>query len=148
MNSKAGDLILAGILLTLSAVFYLETLSEAYHDTGLATLNNAVFYPRILLLALALLSVGMMVQAWLRWDQGHNVSLVQYLVPVGGVLVFTILFAMIFMVVPFVLSGTLYCAGIGLLLGYRRHLILLLISVAVPGGIWLIFEMILGIQLP
>lgn len=84
----------------------------------------------------------------MRGRDTQAVSLGQYILPVGGVLALTILFALVFMMVPFLLSGSVYCALVGLVLGYRRYSVLVLISIGVPVFIWLMFETVLGIPLP
>lgn len=148
MTRRTADTIFAGILLALCCVLYAETLSEAYQHTGQATMNNAVFYPRILLAALFGLALLMLGQAWRGGATGNGIEIRQKLGPVTGVVIVTIVYALVFMAVPFALAGAVYCAAVALILGYRRILIVATAAIAIPMAIWLIFETMLGVSLP
>lgn len=148
MKSRTSDLVFALVLLAICGVLFVETLSGVYAQTGLGTAYNAVFYPRILLAGLALLSLGVIAQALLTAPRRLDPALRRHGVPVGGTLLLTILYGVLFIHVPFVPGAAVYCAAVGLVLGYRRLLVLTATSLAVPLVLHLVFESLLGVRLP
>jgi len=148
MSSRTSDLLFSGILLVVCAVLFKETLAEVYQRTGVGTAFNAVFYPRILLAALALLSLGVMVQALRTAPRIPRPDLRRHALPVGGTLLLTTLYGLLFTRVPFVPGAIAYCAALGLVLGYRRFLILGATSLALPIALFLVFQSVLGVRLP
>ncbi|MBJ3775616.1 tripartite tricarboxylate transporter TctB family protein [Acuticoccus mangrovi] len=148
MSTRIADLIFAAVLLVVCAVLFLETLSDVYQRTGLGTAYNAVFYPRILLAVLALLSVALIAKALVGPSAALRLDLSRYALPVGGSLVLTTGYALFFTRLPFVPAAILYSAAVGLILGYRRLTVLAATAIAMPLGLFLLFESVLGVQLP
>ncbi|MCL4748105.1 MAG: tripartite tricarboxylate transporter TctB family protein, partial [Burkholderiaceae bacterium] len=66
MGTRSQDLISAAVFLAAAAAMAWESSSELYSQAGASIAHDPVFYPRILLVAVAILAVSLIVSALRR----------------------------------------------------------------------------------
>lgn len=148
MNSRTVEIIFAIALLAIVGFLFTETFQSGRLGTGAGGAGGSVFYPRILLIVLALLALGVIAQALLTPPQPLKPFMAGTTMPVFGTIALTIIYAVLFSHVPFVPGAIAYCALMALTLGYRRFIALTATLLVVPLTLYGVFQLLLGSRLP
>ncbi len=152
MSRLNADVVIALLLLILTAVFFADTF--AYHRLHM-TIIGAKLWPRIVLAALFILSLMYLVQS-LRAPKTADVpfDLKDWLRANRNVISSFALYALFLITLPYLgmlLGGTLFVFATLTVLGHRdlrSHLVHLAIAVVSMGSMWAIFTFGLGVILP
>ena len=137
--------IVGGAFLLGAAVLWWESTSEQYALTGTGTVNNAVFYPRILLIGVFVLATIVVIRGVMR--RGGPVDRLDWRT-FTGMLVATAAYALLIPEIGFLFSSILYCLATPLLLGYRRWVVVVPVAVVFPAVTWYVFRIALKMSLP
>ncbi len=137
--------IVGGAFLLGAAVLWWESTGEQYAGTGTGTANNAVFYPRILLIGVFVLATTVVVVGMAR--RGDPVDPLDWRT-LGAMLAVTAAYALLIPEIGFLFSSILYCVATPLLLGYRRWVVVLPVAAIFPTVAWYTFWIVLKMSLP
>ena len=158
MASQKSDLIAATAFLGGAAVMVYESFSDVYQTSGAGVAQNAVFYPRIVLAAIALLALLLAASALTRGRQPSKAQASATLAdegaaafgwkPVIAIVMSTTIYAALMPFAGFLVSTLLFVAVAPLLLGFRRWKVLALMIALFPLGSWLLFTRMIHIPLP
>ncbi len=152
MRAPARDLTAVAAFLALAVLMATESCSDVYRSTSAGVAHDPVFYPRIVIAAIVLLSLAIGVRALLAWRgadaaggrgdarygwrlaAGLAIACCGYvaLMPVTGFLVATLAFSLVAPVV----------------LGLRDRRAALLVAVGFPAAAWVLFAWVIRIPLP
>jgi hypothetical protein len=152
MSRLNADVVIALLLLVFSTVLFVDTFS--YQRMHL-TIIGAKLWPRIVLVALFILSFVYLVQA-LRAPKTTSApfDLAAWLRTNRNVIACFVLYALFLATLPYLgmlLGGTLFLFATLAVLGRRdpkSHLVHFVIAVAAMGSMWSIFTFGLGVILP
>lgn len=134
-----------GLILLATAYLFFHTFDEAYQTSILTAGRGPVFFPRIILGAMGLLSLIVIAEGLSEENEplGLNALLVTLsAIIVTGGYIFSINWA------GFVLPTMLFTFLLPFILGYRNWLISLAIAVIYTVAVWYIFEKVFLIILP
>jgi len=145
LNKLSWTSVIGGACFVAAAVLWIHTYDDAYAVSAATAGRGPVFFPRILLALMAVLSVWVAVNGLteehkrLAARQSGTV-LAAIGVTAGYILTMTGL--------GFTLSTLLFCLALPLVLGYRRYAVILGFALVTPIVSWYIFEKIFQIILP
>jgi len=134
-----------GLILLATACLFFHTFDEAYQTSALTAGRGPIFFPRIILGALALLSLIVIAEG--RGEPSDPISLNAFLIVLTAIIVtggyiFSINWA------GFVLPTMLFTFLLPLVLGYRNWFVGLMIALIYTIVVWYIFEKVFLIILP
>ena len=139
-----SDLVGGGVLLGASAVLYAQTVNKGFVHDEIA--RDPVWYPRLLLVLLALVSAGLIVRGLAGPVQKTGS------VPLWGrflaVAVAVTAYFLLFDVVGFLIASVVFLPAMTVLLGYRRPLVIGLVTVIFVALVWYCFAEIFVIRPP
>ncbi len=152
MKRLNADVVIALLLLTISAVFFLDTLT--YGRAGLAIVG-AKLWPRAIMIALGVLSALYLIQS-IRKDTVPSASrgTKAWVAENRNVVACFALYALFLAVLPWLgmlLGGIAFVFATLTVLGHRdvkSHLVHLAVAVVSVGLMWSIFTFALGVVLP
>jgi len=148
MKSRMFDALYASMITIICVLLFIETQSDKYQETGIGFSNNAIFYPRILIAILVVLSIAMFLESMLPGRAIPEEEEKKALIPVYIVIALSAVFAGVFSLFPFLITSIPFVFCLGIMLGYRRYQYLLITSISLPLIVSFTFENILGIPLP
>ncbi len=139
-----SDLVGGGVLLGASAVLYAQTVGKGFAHAEIA--RDPVWYPRLILVLLALASLGLIVRGLAGpADKGAQAPLWgRFLAVAAAVTAYFLLFD----VAGFLLASLVFLPAMTVLLGYRRPLVIGLVAVIFVGLVWYCFAEIFVIRPP
>ncbi len=137
--------VIGGIALLLAAFLYYHTYDEAYVVSIVTAGRGPVFYPRIVLAVIVVLSLAVMYEG--RNDEFAPFTLRQ-LLTVGATLALTGLYIFSIIAAGFLISTTAFVFALPWLLGYRNLLIIGAVTATYPIAVWYVFEKLFKIILP
>lgn len=137
--------IVGGVTLLVTAFLFYHTFDPAYDVSILTAGRGPVFFPRILLGLMFVLSVVVMVEG--RLEAPRPVSGHQFLL-VGATLAVTGLYIWGITAAGFLISTVAYVFVLPWLLGYRKALAIVLLAALYPVSVWYLFEKVFKIILP
>lgn len=144
MPRSMSDLIGGGVLLGVSVLLYAQTVGVGFSHTEIA--RDPVFYPRLLLILLALVSIGLVVRALIGKEADRPP------VPVWSrflaVALLTAAYFLLFDVVGFLIASLVLMPALTVLLGYRRPLVIVLVTVIFVIAVWYCFAEVFVIRPP
>ena len=139
------DLVAGGLILALSAFLWWVTTTFDSDPLGMAQGMPATHMPRLILSVIAVLTLLMMLQSFLKGgDEIGPVPPWQ----VGATAATLGLAALLFpqLGVPLVFFGV--CLVLPLMWGARNYTAILIFAVGVPAAIYVVFKLLLGLRLP
>lgn len=145
MYKKTAELIFSGICLVASSGLFIHTFFSNVHMAGSGVEHSPMFFPRIILGLMVLLSFGMLSEAIVKaqgYQPKQNWGILAGAVALVGFLVVS------FNILGFIVSSFLFLIGYGYLLGYRKKRFLIIISASATLVIWYTFNTLLTISLP
>lgn len=146
-SSRYHDVIVSCAFLGGAALLWLETSRDQYATTGLRTTFTAVFFPRFLIVVIAVLALIILVRSLVRKPEVGDSS------PGGGrrllgFVIVTGLYAAGVSILGFAIATWIYVPAMLFLLGYRRPLVFVPVSLLTSPIAWYFFQHLLQIQLP
>lgn len=152
MKRLNADVVIALLLLTISAVFFLDTFT--YGRAGLAIVG-AKLWPRAIMIALGVLSALYLIQS-IRKESAPGASrgVMAWIAENRNVIVCFALYALFLAALPWLgmlLGGIAFVFATLTVLGHRdmkSHLMHLAVAVLSVGLMWSIFTFALGVVLP
>ncbi|WP_167512316.1 tripartite tricarboxylate transporter TctB family protein [Oceanidesulfovibrio marinus] len=145
MSRRLIEFMFGGVMMLLGVAFMIHTFDSAYKVMGIGAQVSPIFYPRILLTAWLLLSVGILIEAAFKKgksskDYSWKNALLMFL------LIGLCVAAMEY--IGFLLSTVAFFFASCLIFGYGRYSVLLPVGIIFPVALWLIFVEVLKIPLP
>lgn len=137
--------VIGGLILLATTFLFWHTFDEAYQTSILTAGRGPVFFPRMVLAAMALFSLAVIVDGFAEetdWTGRKALAITGLAVAITGGYIFSINWA------GFVLPTLLFTALMPFVLGYRNWMIILLISVIYTFAVWYVFEKVFLIILP
>lgn len=145
MNKLSFSSLVGGVILLATAFLLYHTFDEAYQTSMLTAGRGPVFYPRIILsvmLLLSLIVIGEGLFQSTEMPSGHALVVLLAAIVVTGAYIFSINWA------GFVIPTLLFSFLLPMILGYRNWPLALGISVVYTTAVWYIFEKVFLIILP
>lgn len=137
-----ADRVIAVVLLAVALTLFVTTLG--FPPPGQSFDPGTAALPRLVAVVLAALSVALLLAPERRAVLPHR----QGLVPLGGILALTLLYALLLEPLGFPLITTAFVVAALLLIGVRRPLPIALTSVGLAAGLYLVFSVLLDVYLP
>ncbi len=136
---------IGGLILLATAFLFYHTFGEAYQTSILTAGRGPVFFPRIVLAAMALFSVIVIVEGMKEEDDApdfRTLLVISTAIGLTGAYIFSIEWA------GFVIPTMIFTFLLPFVIGYRKWLMSLSISIVYTLGVWYIFEKVFLIILP
>ena len=131
--------------LVISSFVFLNSESFVVNDGGLA--KNPAYYPRMLALLLAVLSISLIVRAVLHREGGSVSVNKELLKNIGIIFGLILLYALLFPFVGFAASSFLFLVcGVRLYGGSWKEA--LLCGVPVTAGVYIVFHILMKVPMP
>ena len=146
MREGLRDIIFGAVMLVVAALLFLETTNPAYQQAGVLGYGfSPAFFPRILLIIWAALSVILIIRALPalhreidKPDWGK----------LAGAVAITLGYIGLISLVGFAFASIVFAAALMLFLGYRQVVPVALVAVIFPLVTWYVFTFLLHISLP
>lgn len=139
-----SDLVGGGVLLGASAVLYAQTVGKGFVHDEIA--RDPVWYPRLLLVLLALASLGLIARGLAGPAvKAGRVPLWGRLLAVAAVVT---AYFLLFDVAGFLFASLVFLPAMTVLLGYRRPLVIGLVTVIFVSLIWYCFAEVFVVRPP
>lgn len=145
-----GSALVAGATLAISLFLLWHSFDPIYDTSFAAAGRGPMFFPRILLAIIILLSIGVAVQALLRpaGEDGSTRLEWRQAVSVAAAATVTGVYLYLIYVVGYLLASIAFSFVLPLVFGYRRWLIVAVFAITYAAATWYIFEVIFRIVLP
>jgi Tripartite tricarboxylate transporter TctB family len=143
MIRNRSDLIGGAAILAVAGIFFMQTVGTGLDDDEIA--RNPVWFPRVLIVLLALSGLGLLVRGLLLADAPAprpvwpRFALVA--AGVGG-------YFAVFDLVGFLIASLVFLPAIAVLLGYRRYLVTLVVTCLFVAAVWYCFAEIFVVRPP
>lgn len=135
-----------------AALFLLWHTFDPIYDTSFATAGRGpVFFPRILLAIIALLSAGVVTQSLLRGNLAEDGSMAfewRQVLSVALAAAVTGLYLYLIYVIGYLLASIAFSFVLPLVFGYRRWMSIATFAAVYATVTWYVFEVIFHIVLP
>ncbi|MCP5366396.1 MAG: tripartite tricarboxylate transporter TctB family protein [Hyphomicrobiales bacterium] len=137
--------VVGGVTLLVTAFLFYHTFDPAYDVSILTAGRGPVFFPRILLGFMFVLSAVVLVEG--RFEAPRAITRHQALL-VGATLAVTGLYIWGITAAGFLISTVAYVFVLPWLLGYRNAVAIVLVTALYPVGVWYVFQKVFLIILP
>jgi len=144
MPRSMSDLIGGGAFLGVSALLYAQTVGTGFSDAEIA--RDPVFYPRLLMALLTLVSIGLVVRSLAGKQERPQPTPVWW--RLLAVVLLTAAYFLLFDVVGFLVASLVAMPALTVLLGYRRPLVIALVTVIFVVATWYCFAEVFVIRPP
>lgn len=145
MVKPSWTIVSGGIAFLLAAFFFYHTFDDAYSVSIITAGRGPVFFPRILLVAMLMLSLAVM------WEGRQEKSIPisgQQLLPVIAAIGLTGFYIFAITAAGFLISTTVFVFILPWLLGYRNVRLIVVVTALYPVSVWYLFDKIFKIILP
>ncbi len=152
MRDPTRDLAAVAGFLTLAAVMGVESCSDTYQGSGAGLAQDAVFFPRLVIGAIAVLALSLGVRTIMAGGRPTDHD------PVarppwswrraGGLALACCVYVGLMPVIGFLLATLVFSLVTPAILGSRNSRVALLVALLFPAGAWLLFAWMIRIPLP
>ncbi|MEX0731160.1 MAG: tripartite tricarboxylate transporter TctB family protein [Aquisalimonadaceae bacterium] len=147
MRRHMLDILSALVIVAAIAVMAWQSHIATFFSSGPGLAHDPVFYPRVVLAVAALLATAVIVQSVRGLRQSEQADPVRWGV-LGGVIAATGVYVGLLVPFGYIVATAVFLVPSALVLGYRRWLPLLLVTIIFPLASWYVFVRIIGIPLP
>lgn len=137
--------VLGGLILLITVYLISHTYDDVYQTSLLTAGRGPVFFPRIVLAAMAVFSLVVILQGM---AEQRTTLPWRHLLPIAATVAATGAYIAAIDVAGFLIATVVYTATLPWLLGYRRPLPVLLVALLYPVIVWFVFEKVFLIILP
>jgi uncharacterized membrane protein YhaH (DUF805 family) len=145
MRGRIAELLFSAVFMFISIALFIYTFFSDVQMAGGGVEHSAMFFPRIIIGLMVLLSFGMIIEAVVK--KQDNKARQNWIVLICAI-VLVGLFISFFKTLGFLITTFIFITGYGYALGYRKKLLLIVISSLMSVIIWYIFTAVLEISLP